>query len=378
MGSPFSDFIASRRSQSTRLMYEEGIKLSTGDPEEFLKLARADRRLAEDRLIGFIMSKRDKVKGVTISNYVAPVRSFLEDQDVHLNWKRVNQTIPPKKRVSSDRPPGLEELRKALLNATLREKMVLLVMASSGIRVGAWGWLQVGDVEFGTPTRIRVYRGEPEEYSAFITPEAEEAVRAYLDARRRAGEEIDASSVLVRDKWDDRKGARGRPLHLTTSAVRVILWTLWKRSGVWKGGGQSEFKVAHGLRKLAKTQMAHAGLSSEDTETLLGHVLTYYKPSLEHLKEQYLRAIPALSIDDRFRLKLEMEAKEKEHGEAWKDLRLEVLTLKDENQEIRQTQSAILDAITKGDRVDTELMMKLLGFKKPQAGQVDKIGHQIK
>jgi hypothetical protein len=55
--------------------------------------------------------------------------------------------------------------------------------------------------------------------------------------------------------------------------VRTMLWHLWQRAGIWKGGGR-EFKLAHGLRKFFPTA-AVKWASREDVEAMLGHADSY-------------------------------------------------------------------------------------------------------
>jgi hypothetical protein len=50
--------------------------------------------------------------------------------------------------------------------------------------------------------KLVVYAGEPESYTAFISPEACIALDKYLDFRREHGEEISQFSPLFRVKFD--------------------------------------------------------------------------------------------------------------------------------------------------------------------------------
>ena len=50
--------------------------------------------------------------------------------------------------------------------------------------------------------KLVIYHGEPESYTAFISPEACITLDKYLDLRREHGEHINESSPLFRDKFD--------------------------------------------------------------------------------------------------------------------------------------------------------------------------------
>ena len=72
-------------------------------------------------------------------------------------------------------------------------------MASSGIRLGAWDYLRWGHIKpiekagktFG---KVTVYSGDEEEYFTFITPEAYDEVKKWMDYRKTSGEEITEKS----------------------------------------------------------------------------------------------------------------------------------------------------------------------------------------
>jgi hypothetical protein len=63
-----------------------------------------------------------------------------------------------------------------------------------------------------------------------------------------------------------------------------------------------------------------------DAEVLIGHFLNYYKPTPGHLGELFGRALEAIAIDEKYTLREELQKQESEHKEAWKDVRLELLT----------------------------------------------------
>ncbi|MFL6394475.1 MAG: hypothetical protein ACJ708_07440, partial [Nitrososphaeraceae archaeon] len=85
---------------------------------------------------------------------------------------------------------------------------------SSGIREGTIEYLKVDDYtnirfeeEKIVAGRLVVYRGEPEQYVTFITPEACHALDKYLDFRRQHGEKVSRSSPLFGEKFDPIKSS---------------------------------------------------------------------------------------------------------------------------------------------------------------------------
>jgi integrase len=182
--------------------------------------------------------------------------------------------------------------------------------------------------------RLTVYEGDGEEYQTFVSPECVEAIKDYLASRERVGEVLGPDSLLFRDKFDyqgDRRQKKLSPseLHPTTEHnLRTTILRLWQRAGVRKANDGRPFKCDHGLRKFAKTQMSRAGMKWEDNEVLLGHAFSYNKPSMEHLQEEYLKAVPFLCVDEKYALKWELEREHRAHEDRWQKARLENLEQK--------------------------------------------------
>jgi integrase len=57
--------------------------------------------------------------------------------DVILNWKKVSQYIGEYERVIKDRAYDHDEIKILVDAAEIRMKVILLLMASSGMRIGA-------------------------------------------------------------------------------------------------------------------------------------------------------------------------------------------------------------------------------------------------
>ncbi len=175
--------------------------------------------------------ERGEITAGTVNNWLKAVRLFLEMNYVVLNWKKIRRMLTTIRRYALDRVPTLEELREILDAADIRGKALTLVLVSSGIREGAVSSLCVSHYSKlrnpisdngirgmnsisnnNNSTSVRshqlvagklvIYHGEPESYSAFISPEACITLDKYLDYRREHGEQISESSPLFRDKFD--------------------------------------------------------------------------------------------------------------------------------------------------------------------------------
>jgi hypothetical protein len=81
-------------------------------------------------------------------------------------------------------------------------------MASRGFKMGACNysrWKHISPItnEKGEviAAKLLVYADEPEEYYTFITPEAYNALKDWMDFRASYGEKITRDSWVMRDLW---------------------------------------------------------------------------------------------------------------------------------------------------------------------------------
>jgi len=67
----------------------------------------------------------------------------------------------------------------------------------------------------------------------------------------------------------------------------------------------------YGFRKFFTKQLVDSKLNPEIREMLLGHTIgltgVYYKPTEEEMLNEYLKAVPLLTISDEERLRLKLE-----------------------------------------------------------------------
>ena len=322
--SRFADFIEGLRTEGTRINYRYGIRWVIGDePDEFISLAKRSRHTAEDLLITFIRANRDRVASATLVNPMMAVKSLLEYHEVLLNWKKIRRELPAHQKVADDRAPTPEEIRRLLNVCDLRMKVVVLIMSSSGIRVGSFEYLKLKHLKFlpSGVAQLTVYDHSPEKYLTFITPEAVIAVKQYLTARENAGEKLTPESTLIRDKWDFEERVRAIKhstiapdiaTPMTSKAIRNRLGVLWVKAGIRTWGiHRGEFQQAHGFRKYFKVHASRGIQRSEVVEALMGHKTNYFKVEPDELEAEYLKAVPHVSIGEEYALKSEFEEEKK-------------------------------------------------------------------
>ncbi|MCZ6615808.1 MAG: hypothetical protein O7B32_00645, partial [Thaumarchaeota archaeon] len=135
---PLEEFMEGLRSDSTRRTYKYGIRWVTPDPNAFLVNAKRSKHEAEEHVISFIKRERERVAAATLRDPIAALKSFLDYYEVPLNWKRIKSVLPPARKTANDRAPSRDEIRKLLSACDLRMKGIVLILASSGMRVGGF------------------------------------------------------------------------------------------------------------------------------------------------------------------------------------------------------------------------------------------------
>jgi len=289
------------------------------DPDAFVAKA-VDRKWAEQTMISFAKKHMDrKLAGGSVVLFLAPVKKFCKMNDVDVNWDRVGAHMPKQRKYASDRPPTMDEVRILLQDADLRLKAAILFMVASGIRIGAWDYLKVKDVEPVTDeegkvlcARVKVYAGEEEGYVTYLTPEAWAALKAYLDFRSMNGEAIGPDSPLMAQRFKTKRGNPTTilPLRLSSRGARMLLEGALRSHKIRTDfRRRHEFKVAHGYRKLFKTR-AQVTMKPILVEMLMGHDVgleaSYYKPSEREIMEDYLKAVPLLTVSREFQQEKEI------------------------------------------------------------------------
>ncbi len=259
-------FLSSIRSPETRMCYNIYFKKY----QEFMgqnDLFCGDNpRLIEEKIIEYIVNMKANGKGYsTIHNYAAAVMAFYKINDIVLNVAKINRFIPVQKKVRKDRAYSHNEILKMLEIADERMRAVILLMASSGISLGALPLLRLGNLK---DSKLTVYEIDRDEYFTFITPECKKTLDAYLDMRSRYGEKLDKDSPLLREQFDIKEQFQIRkPKKFTVWMTKWKVVDLQKRLGI----RTHEVATTHGFRKFFTTQLINSKVNPEIREMLLGH-----------------------------------------------------------------------------------------------------------
>ena len=315
------------------------------DADEVIDVARDKPKELEHLLLVFIEWLRSRgVSGSTIRQHIQAIKHLLimNDLETALNWDKLSKLMPKARKIGLDRAPTKEEIRKLLEYADVRLKTLILLLCSSGIRIGSvehLKWKHVKPVEYRgqkfAKLIIPVSKAGNETYITFITPEAYQALLEYRRMREAEGEEITPESPLIRVvKWSKAK-AKGIPLPANSKTLRNELHRLWVKAGLRgkSGGKPHDVKAVHGFRKFFATRLESAGVGRLLVETLLGHrisvVSNYFKPSEEELTKAYAKAIQELTISEVMESKAELRRQLEERDKLITQLEKEYLVLQD-------------------------------------------------
>jgi integrase len=345
VGESYAIFEMSIRSTETLKKYRprlrnvlRAIGLNT---EEFVKLGHERPMELQAKLYGFIKSKVDKYRETeklrpgkgrpkpdTISGMLKPVKKLCVMNDVlNINWDKLLDCIPPNP-PSDDRAIKKEEIQQLYKHADIRERVILTVRASSGMRVGSLPRLCFKHIQPITLEDLEVLKEQHPEidwpeiqitygnivaakvtaydtkgrkyYATFINPEAWRDIEECRKYRERYGEKITGDSPLIRDKFDKR-GIVGPGKAIDTDTIRHIMEDLIYRAGLRKRGEHKvrhEWQATHAFRKFFRTR-AFQAVNIQAVKLLMGHSLgtddSYVKPEHELLAE-YLKIVPLVTI----------------------------------------------------------------------------------
>lgn len=107
-----------------------------------------DIKIIQADIIDWITHMKDTVglSPASINLYVAAVKHFYTMNDVMLNTKRINAFKPEFRNIVEDQPYSREQIKTMLVKAEQRNRAIILLLSSSGMRVGALTNLKVGDL----------------------------------------------------------------------------------------------------------------------------------------------------------------------------------------------------------------------------------------
>jgi integrase len=314
------------RSESTKRVYAVHLSVFCRfyhtNPDELIKKRPADLK---DMITKYILELKRTCKKTagkpkmgemsvnSVKQYLVGVRSFLEEHEISLPWKKFSKYYPEE--VTNDyRAYTRQEISKLLSVADLRDSCIILLMASSGIRVGAIPTLTIKSLKkLDEGLGLLTVYGDSKKsrYVTLVTPECLSTIEKYLEQRRKQGEKLTDRSPLIRDKYDIYSIRINTPRCPKETAINAKIRHLIRKAGL----AFEELQPDHALRIFFNTMLANAEVRMLFKELMMGHSVkldkAYYDENNEESHKkivlEYMKAVDALTINDEYRLRKQIE-----------------------------------------------------------------------
>jgi integrase len=324
-GQPYLNFINSLRADETKNQYTSALaKFISKYNLSLQTILTLPTKDIEQMITTYItnMNARGLSRGY-VNLVLSAILHFFDMNDVLLNRRKISKFLGEYKKMNKDRAYEHEEIKKLYDMGDFRFKALVLLLASTGVRIGSICDLKLRHLEKkdNGVYKITIYENTKDEYYVFTTPEATNALDQYLDYRKRASEQMSSNSPLFRNDFDmssiEKTRKNSRPISLGT--IRNIMFTRLIKSGlidrpdIDKKGirHRNDVPMSHGFRKFWMNQAVKSKLNPEIREMLLGHRIgiasSYYRPTEDEMLAEFEKAIDVLTINPENRLKRKVE-----------------------------------------------------------------------
>jgi integrase len=299
------------RSEKTRLNLLSFLyalcSFSNKNPDELVKLSVEEASEIVQSFVDNLANKGRSVRYVNVA--LAYIKTFFRvngfENEKEIRVERYFQ--PSRYRKRPEYVPTSEEIEKMAYAArSKRNKALILMLYTTGLRVSTLRALKVGDVieELNkglSIIKIPVYpemkNNIPEAckggipYYTFASLEAVEALKEYLDERLKEYGSLNSEEPLFcSDTTNLPKEVRVKT-PIIQKSVQQIIKKAAKSAGIKRWGDVTP----HCLRKAFESALRNNGLDIKDQEFLMGHILpgsqdAYYDHSkVEDLRIKYAR-----------------------------------------------------------------------------------------
>jgi len=285
--------------------------------KDFDGIVKLEKKEIQKLVETYVIHLKKQVSPNTLPSQANALKTFLEANDIDLNWRKIKRLYPAPIKRSGSSAYSTEDVKK-MLDATpqIRNKAIIHFLASSGVRVGSLHELKLKHIR-DMPLdckMITVYEDSIEEYCTFLTPEASKALDEYLEQRRKHHEILNDESPLFRERY--QLGTL-EPKSISTRAIQGILTRAITNSNVrgQKKNGRYSEQLAHGFRKRFDTILKlNKAVNDNIIEKMMGHKRgldgTYLQPTIEQMFNEFKNGIIDLSIDGGVKLEEEIRNKD--------------------------------------------------------------------
>jgi integrase len=301
------EFINKKQTPSTKRTYRSALTrfFPVIYPDSHCSLEDLSRRYNGEKDREYekdLLKFRDSLAGLapkSRNTYLAGVVAYLKSNKIKIDEDTKKDDLYSKSRraLTKDIVPTAQEIAKICEYLPIQGKTLVLVLSSSGMRIGESLKIRLDDLDLKeSPARIEIpgeftKNGDPR--LVFISSEAVMALKEWLEYR--PAYIVTASARGSIEAKDD-----GRIFPFTPDNINAIWTRASKKAKLFKVQKETNRQLIHihGLRKYFRTYGKWAQI--DVVECLLGHRSelreTYARPSPEIMAEEYLRCEQNLSI----------------------------------------------------------------------------------
>jgi site-specific recombinase XerD len=341
----YEKFLHSIYSNETKRLYTKNLKffLKFCNFEKFDDLLELTDSEKYDAICDFLIFLREdrKIASTSVKPYYSAIKKFFKVNNVLLQWDELSRFRGKNEgKIIDDRLYTKQEILQLLDHADLREKVIIQILLSTGMRVGGLADLKIKDLEYLEEYKIykiTVYSYDKNErYVTFCTPECAITIDKYLQYRKEVEGDTNInnkpdSPLLYRKITLYAEGHKQHEMsiknmfneHMKSNSIQQQIARLQRKSRVTTiekitdpsmvGKIRKEMMRCHSFRKIFNTTCIDNNVNHYVKEKLMGHRarlgldVNYFRPSESQLLEEYLKVVNDLTINDENRLKMQNE-----------------------------------------------------------------------
>ncbi|HWQ96280.1 MAG TPA: tyrosine-type recombinase/integrase [Candidatus Methylomirabilis sp.] len=360
---------SSKGTQKTYLGYMKKFCECVGKtPTEIIREAEDETRkgllLSERNTIVYITKFKQCIRELAPKSQalgMATINSFYENFDIPLSSsvKKQRSALPKKENQNFLKREDVENLITHAQN--LRDKAIFLCMATSGMGKQEITNLRMSDITFGGDgiSTISIRRQKANrDLITFISPEATQALKIYIDERNRDPElAVKGKNDLVFITYINAGRYRGgKGGIISERGFTKIFRDLGKKLGYGNGDDYVKSR-SHALRKFFTSTLEGAGFPKAKVDFMVGHAVNgvdfaYYFRDPAELKELYIKYLQHITFFDK---EIEVRSLDTKDTEDLNRLKIENEELKskitqleeyrNETQQVREREKSVVEKV---------------------------------
>jgi integrase len=336
----FLDFIYGKQRKGAHVTKDEKPQY-----EKLLDQYLKDKRNYSEDMAGFVVSLQSRPPMSARNNFTL-IKEFFNHYDLELpakDLKFIRNKLPKGNARTIEKDMDIDTIRTILQHLDVKGKALVLVLASSGMRIGEALSLSLDDLDLKAKPAVITIRGENSKTGdsriTFMSAEASQAVAEWLKVRsdyikssaKRNNGFVKHGIGTAKTGEDD-----GRLFPFSDQNASTMWDNAVEKAGLFsrdKGTNRKQLHY-HQLRKFFISQLSLL-ISKEVAEMLAGHsgYLTgsYRRYTKKQLAEEYLKGQHLLTIQapkELQEMESEFKAKMQNHSEIIENIVRENIQLK--------------------------------------------------